>query len=100
MTDRYYSMPLGNRRRLCISPLTDYELDADAERQGARAGYYLYACDDTDPCLKILAEVGSEDAALELYSALSQLRLGLGGDALLVGAALSGPRFGRLYDGD
>jgi hypothetical protein len=76
-------MPLGNHRLLCISPLTDYELEAEA-----------------DACLQILAEVGTEDAALELYSALSQLRLGMGAEALPIGTPLARTGLGGLRDAD
>lgn len=71
MSDYYFTIAVGNRRSLCISPLTREELDADDERQGRGFGYYLYERDDAAPGVTILAEVGSEDAVRQLYTALS-----------------------------
>lgn len=70
MSDYYFTIAVGNRRALCISPLTREELCADGDRLGDGLGYYLYERDETADGLTILAEVGSEDAARQLYSTL------------------------------
>lgn len=74
MSDYYFTIAVGNRRALCISPLTREELLADGGRAGDGFGYYLYERDETAEGLTILAEVGSEDAARHLYSLLSAAR--------------------------
>jgi hypothetical protein len=71
MTDFYFSIPAGNRRALCISPLTRDELAAEDNRSGDGLGYYLYERDESADGLTILAEVGSEDTARQLYSLLT-----------------------------
>lgn len=73
MSDYYFTIAVGNRRALCISPLTSEEL-VDGERGGAGLGYYLYERDETEEGLTILAEVGSEDSARQLYAALTSVR--------------------------
>lgn len=75
MSDYYYTIAVGNRCLLCISPLTREEL-AEGERPGDGLGYYLYARDETADGLTILAEVGSPDAARQLYLLLSDSRSG------------------------
>lgn len=73
MSDFYFSIAVGNRRALCISPLTREELWADGDRAGDGLAYYLYERDEADDGLTILAEVGSEDAARQLYLRLSEV---------------------------
>jgi hypothetical protein len=70
MSDYYFSIAAGNRRTLCISPLTRDELSSDDERNGSGLGYYLYARDESADGLTILAEIGSSDAACELFDLL------------------------------
>jgi hypothetical protein len=72
MSDYYFSIAVGNRRTLCISPLTNDELAVDAERTGSGFGYYLYSRDEAHDGLTILAEVGSADAARQLYALLAE----------------------------
>ena len=78
MSDYYFSIAVGNRRALCISPLTREELCADGERSGDGLGYYLYERDEAVEGLTILAEVGSEDSARQLYSTLVSVSSGRG----------------------
>ena len=73
MSDFYFSIAVGNRRALCISPLSREELWADGGRTGDGLGYYLYERDEADDGVTILAEVGSEDAARQLYLRLSEV---------------------------
>ncbi|WP_029416940.1 hypothetical protein [Brevundimonas bacteroides] len=74
MSDYYFSMTLGNRRSLCISPLTNEELATGDGRGGNPLGYYLYERDEADDGLNVLAKVVSADAAVRLYQALSEVR--------------------------
>mgnify|MGYP001120841981 CR=1 FL=1 len=73
MSDLYFSIAVGNRRALCISPLTREELWADGDRAGDGLGYYLYERDEADDGVTILAEIGSEDAARQLYLRLAEV---------------------------
>jgi len=70
MSDYYFNMPLGNRRSLCISPLTSEELSDGVGPRGNGLGYYLYERDEADDGLNVLAKIVSEDAAVRLYEAL------------------------------
>lgn len=72
MSDYYYTIAVGNRRALCISPLSSEELSADEDRAGSGLGYYLYERDEAADALTILADVGSADAARQLYLVLSE----------------------------
>lgn len=77
MSDYYFSMPVTNRRVLCISPLTNEEIGAGSE--GGRAGgnglgYYLYERDDSDEGVTVLARIVSPDAARQLYQALRLMK--------------------------
>lgn len=71
MSDLYFSIPAGNRRALCISPLTRDELSGEDGRSGDGFGYFLYERDGTANGLTILAQVGSEDAARQLFDLLT-----------------------------
>lgn len=77
MSDYYFSMPVTNRRMLCISPLTNEEIGAasdGARGRGNGLGYYLYERDDTDEGVTVLARIMSPDAAIQLYQALRLMR--------------------------
>lgn len=76
MSDYYFSMALGNRRSLCISPLTVDELSGGEGRPGNGLGYFLYERDDADEGLNVLAKIVSEDAAVRLCEALQGLSAG------------------------
>jgi hypothetical protein len=78
MTDYYFSIAVDNRRTLCISPLTREEIRSDGERSDPGFGYYLYSMDQAVDGLTILAEVGTADAARELYELLMLRHGGLG----------------------
>jgi hypothetical protein len=71
MSDYYFTIAAGNRRSLCISPLTNDELTSEGEISGTGRGYYLYERDECADGLTILAEVGSPDAAVQLYQLLN-----------------------------
>ena len=73
MSDYYFSMALGNRRSLCISPLTHEELASGDGRLGNGLGYFLYERDEADDGLNVLAKIVSEDAAVRLHEALRQM---------------------------
>jgi hypothetical protein len=66
-------MAIGNRRSLCISPLTNEELAGGDGRPGNGLGYFLYERDDADDGLNVLAKIVSEDAAVRLYEALREM---------------------------
>ncbi|QQQ17416.1 hypothetical protein JIP62_08595 [Brevundimonas vitis] len=72
MSDYYFSMALGNRRSLCISPLTNEELASGEGRPGNGLGYFLYERDEADDGLNVLAKIVSEDAAVRLYQAIRE----------------------------
>lgn len=71
MSDYYFTIEAGNRRALCISPLTRDELTSEGAVVGDGLGYYLYERDEQNDGLTILAEVGSADAAVQLYRLLN-----------------------------
>lgn|GEM_PF-7083503 len=83
MSDYYFSMAIGNRRSLCISPLTNDELSGGDGRPGNGLGYFLYERDEADDGLNVLAKIVSEDAAVRLYEALREM----GGSAAIASAA-------------
>lgn len=70
MSDYYFSIAVGNRQRLCISPLRDDEFE---DCGAPHLGYYLYAKDESADGMTILAQIGSEDAARDLYALLERL---------------------------
>lgn len=70
MSDYYFSMAIGNRRSLCISPLTNDELSSGEGKPGNGLGYFLYERDESDDGLNVLAKIVSEDAAVRLYEAM------------------------------
>jgi hypothetical protein len=72
MSDYYFTMPVDNRRTLCISPLTCEEI-GQVKGRGNGLGYYLYERDDTGEGVTVLAKVVSTDAAVQLYEALRSL---------------------------
>lgn len=70
VSDYYFSMAIGNRRSLCISPLTNDELSSGEGKPGNGLGYFLYERDESDDGLNVLAKIVSEDAAVRLYEAM------------------------------
>jgi hypothetical protein len=73
MSDYYFSMPVGNQRALCISPLTNEELGGNGRGNGGGLGYYLYERDEAGDGVNVLAKITSPDAAAQLFEMLSQI---------------------------
>lgn len=70
MEDIFLSMPIDNRRMLCISPLSARSYrDAGGKGLGGEYGYFIYECDSANPQsgIEIIAKAASLEAALKLY---------------------------------
>lgn len=73
MSDYYFNLSVGNRRSLCISPLTREELAGSGTGNGPGLGYFLYERDDSAEGVNVLAKIVSEDAAVRLMDALASV---------------------------
>jgi hypothetical protein len=71
MQNYYFSASLDNDRTLCLAPLSDGDISSSGETVSDTSGYFLYERRASDPdSVRIIAQVVSDDAALELREML------------------------------
>lgn len=71
MQGYFFSASLDNDRTLCLAPLCDRFLAASGEDIADTSGYFLFERRASDPdSVRILAQVHSDDAALQLREML------------------------------
>jgi hypothetical protein len=71
MQNFYFSASLDNDRTLCLAPLCDRHIAASGQDLSDTGGYFLYESRSSDPdSVRIIAQVVSDDAALELREML------------------------------
>jgi len=68
MEEYYFSANVDNETTLHIAPLTDEKIDLSGQVLNDRSGYFLYETRHSQQPtgVRIIAQVLSEDAALEL----------------------------------
>ena len=72
MSEYYFSVRLDETKTLCLAPLTSRNIEASGQEISDPAGYYLYQTsgDHDDPEVEIIAQIVSEEAALQLREML------------------------------
>ena len=72
MPEHYFSLALGNNKRLNLAPLTDRLIAQSGQTVPNARGYYLFESsgDVENPEVEILAHAMSDEAALRLKEIL------------------------------
>lgn len=70
MEDYFYSADIGDGRKLCLAPLTDWQIQNSGQDIPEFDGYFLFERDSANR-IEVIAKVISEEAILRICDAFN-----------------------------
>ncbi len=67
MDQHYFSVDLGDSKKLCLAPLTDTQIENSGQEIADCGGYFLFERDVINPNrIEIIAKIVSEESVFRL----------------------------------